>query len=333
MAEILSQDEIDALLRAISTGEVDAEDVKPERDERPVKVYDFKRPGKFSKDHMRTLTMMHESYARFTSTALSAQLRTMVHFHVVSVDQLTYEEFMRSLPIPSTLAIIDMAPLVGRFLIEIDPSLTFAMIDRLFGGPGDFSSKVNRELTEIELSVMEGIILQIIGNLKDAWSGIIELKPKLVNIESNPQFAQIVPPNEMCILLTFETKIGNVEGMSNICIPHMVIEPILSKLSAQHFFSTIRKGSAVGNLAILKQRLEQIKVGVSIEVGKAVLTVRDVLQMQVGDVIKLNRKVKDSLLGRVGNKYKFKCHPGTVGSKMAVQIDEILDEEGSEFVE
>ncbi|HPK62718.1 MAG TPA: flagellar motor switch protein FliM, partial [Spirochaetota bacterium] len=211
MTEVLSQDEIDQLLTAISTGEVDAEEMGKSTDQRKVKIYDFKRPDKFSKDQIRTISMIHETFARLTTTGLSAQLRALAHVHVASVDQLTYEEFIRSIPNPTTLAVIDMEPLKGNAVLEIDPSITFAIIEKLFGGKSDSGPKISRELTEIESAVIEGVIVRILGNLREAWSNVIDLRPRLGRIEVNPQFAQIVPPSDMVVLVTLETKIGEVE--------------------------------------------------------------------------------------------------------------------------
>src|SRR5512134_2988811 len=164
MPEVLSQDEIDQLLSAISSGEVDTEEVAQTADQRKIKIYDFKRPDKFSKDQTRVIQMMHESFARLTTTALSAQLRSLVHVHVASVDQLTYEEFITSIPNPTTLAVINMDPLKGSAILEIDPSVTFSIIDRLFGGKGE-ETKLSRDLTDIEASVMENIIVRILANM------------------------------------------------------------------------------------------------------------------------------------------------------------------------
>lgn len=320
MTEVLSQDEIDQLLTAISTGEIEGEEALKRAETRKIKIYDFKRPDKFSKDQIRTLQMMHETFARLTTTSLSAQLRTIVHVHVASVDQLTYEEFLRSIPNPTTLAVINMDPLKGSSILEIDPSITFTVIDRLFGGPGE-SAKINRELTDIELSVIEGIIVRVLGNLREAWSNVIDLRPRLGNIETNPQFAQIVPPSDMVVLITLETKVGDVEGMTNFCIPYLTIEPIISKLSAQYWYSSIRKGGTTENLAILKRRLETVYIKLIAELGNLEVSVKDVLHLQKGDIIKLeNTKVDDAMILKIGNKKKFTSRPGVVGHHMAVQI-------------
>jgi len=326
MTEILSQDEIDALLTAISTGEVDTTDYSAAKEQKKVKIYDFRRPDKFSKDHIRTLQMMHETFARLTTTALSAQLRALVSVHVASVDQLTYEEFIRSIPNPTTLAVINMDPLKGSAVLEIDPSITFTIIDKLFGGMGE-PTKISRELTDIELSVMEGITVRILGNLREAWSNVIDLRPRLGNIETNPQFAQIVPPNDMVVLITLETKVGEVEGMTNLCIPYISIEPVITKLSAQYMYSSIRKGATDENLAVIQSRLETVTLPIVAEVGEATILVQEILRLQVGDCIKLpDTKIGDDMIVKIGGRKKFKCRPGVVSNRLAVKIGDHIDE-------
>ncbi|MCX7655648.1 MAG: flagellar motor switch protein FliM [Treponemataceae bacterium] len=334
MTEVLSQEEIDQLLTAINAGETEPEEFKPAADTRKIKIYDFKRPDKFSKEQIRTVSIMHETFARLTTTSLSAYLRSMVHVHVASVDQLTYEEFIRSIPTPTTLAIINMDPLKGNAILEIDPAVTFSIIDRLFGGTGE-GTKVQHELTDIEQSVMEGIIVRILGNMREAWSQVIDLRPRLGQIDTNPQFAQIVPPSEMVVLVTLETKVGEVEGMMNFCIPYLTIEPIIGKLSAQYWYSSVRRGTTTENLNILKEKLSTVDITVVAEVGRIQIPVRDVLSLKVGDVIRLyNVRVGDPMTLNIGNKKKFLCRPGVVGKKMAVQIVKKLAElEQEEFEE
>ena len=305
MTEVLSQDEIDQLLTAISSGEVEPAEVQQATDQKKIKIYDFKRPDKFSKDQIRTISIMHETFARLTTTSLSAQLRSLAQVHVASVDQLTYEEFIRSIPNPTTLAVINMDPLKGSAILEIDPAVTFAIIDRLFGGQGE-GTKLSRDLTDIEQSVMENNIVRILGNMREAWSTVIDLRPRLGQIETNPQFAQIVPPTEMVVLVTLETKVGDVEGMMNFCIPYLTIEPIISKLSAQYWYSSVRRGATTENLNILRDRLSTIGIAVVAEIGAMNLKVNDVLNLKVGDVIRLaDTRVGDPMVLSVGNKKKF----------------------------
>jgi flagellar motor switch protein FliM len=334
MTEVLSQDEIDQLLTAISAGDTDTEDFRPVNDTRKIKIYDFKRPDKFSKEQIRTVSIMHETFARLTTTALSAQLRSMAHVHVASVDQLTYEEFIRSIPTPTTLAVINMDPLKGNAILEIDPSVTFSIIDRLFGGTGQ-GTKVQRDLTDIEQSVMEGIIVRILANMREAWTQVIDLRPRLGQIETNPQFAQIVPPSEMVVLVTLETKVGEEEGMMNFCIPYITIEPIISKLSSQFWFSSVRRSSTTQYMGVLKEKLSTVDMDVVAEIGTINLPVRDVLNLRVGDVVRLsNVRVGDPFTLSVGNKKKFLCQAGVIGKKVAVQVlKKVADLEQEEFEE
>ena len=335
MNEVLSQDEIDQLLTAISSGDTDTDDYKPVNSAKKIKMYDFKRPDKFSKEQLRTVSIMHETFARLTTTSLSAQLRSFVTVHVASVEQITYEEFIRSIPNPTTLAVINMDPLKGNAVLEIDPAITFCMIDRLFGGRGLTSGNKNRDLTDIEQEVMEGVIVRILANIREAWTQVIDLRPRFAQIETNPQFAQIVPPTEMVVLITLETKVGEEEGMMNFCIPYLVLEPIVSKLSSQYWFSSVRKNSTTQYLETIKQQLTSVDMDVVADFGSINLPIRDVLSLRVGDVIRLsNIKVGDPLSLSVGNEKKFYCQPGVVGKKMAVQITEKVENvESDEFEE
>ncbi len=335
MNEVLSQDQIDELLQAISSGESESDEFKPVSDTRRIKIYDFRRPDKFSKEQIRTVSNMHETFARLTTTSLSAQLRTLVHVHVASVDQLTYEEFIRSIPTPTTLAVVNMDPLKGNAVLEIAPEITFIMIDRLFGGSGETGGKVNRDLTDIEQAVMEGIIVRILANMREAWTQVIDLRPRLQQIETNPQFAQIVPPSEMVILVTLEIKIGEEAGMMNICIPYITIEPIVSKLSSQFWFSSVRRSSTTQYLGTLKEKLSDVSMELVAEIGSINVPIRDVVGLRVGDVIRLqNTKIEAPLTLAVGSKKKFYCQPGKLGKKMAVQvIGKIEDQDDDEFEE
>jgi len=346
MNDVLSQEDIDALLSSITTsssegpkdidlGSIDLGGIsggiepKAQRSKK-VKMYDFKMPDKFSKDQIRTLQMIHETFARLTTTSLSAQLRLLVHVHVAAVEQLTYEEFIRSIPNPSTLAMINMEPLKGSAIYEMDPAVTFTIIDRLFGGAGKYDSKMkNRELTDIESTVIETVIVRILNNLREAWANVIDLRPRLGNIETNPQFAQIVPPNDMVVLITFETKIGEVEGMTNFCIPYLTIEPIISKLSAQYWYSSVRKGITKENFNIIKDNLKDVEIKVTAELGKTEITLEEALALEEGDIVRLTgHKVNSDATLLIGKKPKFKCKPGIYGKRLAVQVTEELEELG-----
>jgi flagellar motor switch protein FliM len=279
MTEVLSQDEIDQLIAAINADDSELMTA----DGRKIKIYDFKRPYKFSREQMRTISFIHDIFARLTTNSLSAQLRSMVHVHVASVDQLSYEEFIRSIPTPTTLAIINMDPLKGYVVLEIDPDMTFAIIDRICGGCGD-AAKSQHELTDIEISIMENIIVCILGNMRESWASIIELQPRLAQIDTNPQFAQIVPPTEMVVLVTLEAKVGDVEGIINICIPYLTIEPIIGKLSIWHKEgqnNTLLRFST--NLELISR--EDVPVRLTAEVLRRDFPVKEILKWDIGTII------------------------------------------------
>ena len=219
-----------------------------------IKAYDFRLPDKFTKEQLRAISVMYETFARLTATSLSAQLRAMVNVNVASVSQFTYEEFVRSTPTPTTFAIISMDPLRGNAILEIEPAITFSMIDRLAGGTGE-GAGFQHELTDIETSLMEGIIVCVLGNMREAWLPVIDLCPRLGQIDTNPQFAQITPPTDMVILIALEVKIGDTEGCINICLPFLTIEPIISKLSFQLWFSSERYAMNSESIFILREKL------------------------------------------------------------------------------
>jgi flagellar motor switch protein FliM len=202
--------------------------------------YDFKRPDKFSRDQIRTLAMMHETFARLCSTTLTGMLRMPVAMSMASVDQLTFGEFSKSIPNPTLIGIVNMDPLRGSAILQMDPTISFAMLDRLFGGRG-VAIPENRETTAVEVSVMEGLFIRLLGNLRESWSTVLDLRPKLSNIETEIAFSQIVPPNDMVVLVTLEVKLGEVRGMVNFCVPYITIESLIGRLSAKWLYSAIRK--------------------------------------------------------------------------------------------
>ena len=336
MAEVLSQQQIDQLLSTISSTVAEQDDVTASNKQQKIKIYDFKRPDKFSKDQMRTVSIMNETFARLTITALSAYLRAVVNAHVFSVDQLTYEEFIRSIPNPTTLAIVDMDPLKGSAVLEIDPNIIFSIIDRLFGGPGA-SKKFNRDLTDIEKAVTESIIMRLLGSMRESWSQVVDLRPRLTQIETNPQFTQIVPPTEMVLLISIETRINDSEGMINLCIPYITIEPVVSKLSAQHWYSAARQKNMLNeNLLSIQERVQDVSVDLNAVVGATSVTVREVMRLKVGDYIRLpQHNIKQDVTLQIAGKNKFLCRPGKKGKNLALQIVkqiEFLDENETEYL-
>lgn len=325
MAEVLSQSEIDALLAALSSGEMDANELKKEETERKVKVYDFKRALRFSKDQIRGLTRIHENYARLLTTYFSAQLRTFVQITVASVDQLPYDEFIRSIPKMTILNIFEAPPLEGRMVLEVNPNIAYTMLDRLLGGQGAIPEKMGA-LTEIETTVMERVFGKALDTFHEAWKQIIELDPYQEGLEMNPQFMQIVSPNEIVVVISFSTKIGDTTGMINLCLPHVVLEPIMTKLSGQYWFSKQKKTRDEEERLRVEERVKVAKLPIVAEMGTATITVGDFLQLQKGDVIQLDQSIDNKLKIKVGDHLKFLGRPGTLKGRVAVQIDEVIEE-------
>jgi len=212
MADVLSQSEIDSLLSALSSGDLDVEKMKLESESKQIKAYDFRRPDKLSKEQMRTLQMIHENLARFLTTIFSTQLRNRVDIEVVSIEQLSYEEFVLSLPEPTIIGISDLKPFEGQFIFEINPDIGFIIIDLLFGGIGTTFDEI-RPFTDIEKVVLKKVISWFLGVLPDAWENLIKVTPNLREIESNPRFTQIIPSSDMTIIITMLVKIADNEGL------------------------------------------------------------------------------------------------------------------------
>lgn len=324
--DVLSQSEIDKLLSAISTGAVSAEEVKADEEQKKIKTYDFKRPDKFSKDQIRTLYMLHENFARLLNTYLSTHLRALVNVDVASVEQLTYREFVQSVSNPSVIGVLAVPPLKGNIIMEINTNISFAIIDRVFGGQGENAIKP-RVLTEIEEAVMRKVFGKAMDHFREAWHNVVQIQPKMEVIESNPQFTQIVPPSDMVVIITLQVKIGEVEGFMNICIPYLVLEPIMSKLTTTFWVaSSITKEKHPEQVQVLQKKIERARVPFIVELGEIDISISEFLTLGFGDVLQLDTKVKDELKCIIGTKSKFYCRPGTSGKKAAVQITRVVTE-------
>ncbi len=323
MADVLTQTEIDSLLKALSTGELDAEEVVQGKTEKRIRVYDFKRPDKFAKDQLRTLEMIHENYARLVSTFLSGYLRSYVTVELITVEQLTYYEFTNSLSNPTLLALCDAKPLSGNIILEINPSLTYSIIDRVLGGYGVGKTRI-RNLTEIEESIMRNLLDKIITLLEEPWENVIELSPKIAKLETNSQFVQIMSPNEIIALITMRVKIGEAEGMINIAVPHLTVEPIVNKISTRFWFISSNTKQSGGDAELLEKRIEKANVLLRVVLGECTLTIDEFSQLQTGDVLRLDRTCEQPLDMYVDNKPVFGVKPGLKKNKVAVKIVDIM---------
>lgn len=323
VGDVLSQSEIDALLSALSTGEMSADEMKAEDDKKKIKNYDFKRALRFSKDQIRSLTRIHENFARLLTTYFSAQLRTYVQINVASVDQIPFEEFVRSIPNMTLINVFEVPPLDGNILMEINPNIAYSMLDRLMGGSGSSYSNVDN-LTEIEQKIMTNLFERSFDNLREAWRSVADIEPMLVELEVNPQFLQMISPNETVIVISMNTIIGETSGMINICIPHVVLEPIVPNLSVQYWMQSNTKEPTPEQIKSLEKRVKEADLSVVAELGTTEITIEDFLTMASGDVIQLDQKIDEPLLLKVGGTPKFTIQPGKLKHKMAVQIIDSL---------
>ncbi|NLX71160.1 MAG: flagellar motor switch protein FliM [Clostridiales bacterium] len=325
MSDILSQREIDDLLNAFISGEVSISDIQEQTQEKKISVYDFRRPKKFAKDQLRTLQVIHENMARLLGSYFSGVLRVYCQVELVSVEPQTYSEFINSLPDPVVMSIIEFKPLKGSIILEISTNVVYAIIDRMLGGIGLAPEKV-RNFTEIEIVLIERIVRQILQIMNNSWSNIIDADFKLEQIETNAQFAQLASPNETIAIITLDAHIGDVQGMMNICIPYLVIEPIINQLSSRYWFSEQYADENDRKLAdVLASQIETTELELKAVLGKTEINVKDLLELQVGDVINLGKKVDEDISVYVGEMEKFTGVVGLKDRNLAVQITSLCE--------
>ncbi|WHY79704.1 flagellar motor switch protein FliM [Neobacillus sp. WH10] len=321
MAEILSQQEIDALLSALNNGELEASDVTENKEK--VKVYDFKRAMRYSKEQLRSITRIHENFTRLLTSYLSAQLRTFVQIEIDLVDQVNYQEFIASIPSRTILNVFEVKPMDEKMVMEINPQVAYAILERLLGGQGDPSTR-SGTLTDIETVLIQRIFTRAFEMYREAWKNIEKINVKWDAIESNPQFIQIASPNETVIIIALRTTIGEITGRMTLCLPHLIVEPVLPKLSTHQMLSFISKTN-VPQQDKLKQNLDSVTVPVIAEIGEATLQVSDLFNLQIGDVIGIET---GKLQVKVDNLTRFLGNPGLQKGHYAVQIDQVIETEG-----
>jgi len=325
MGEVLSQNEIDSLLQALSSGELDVEEIK-DSGEKQAKNYDFARPAKFSKEHLRTLEIIFEHYGRLMSTTMPAYLRKTVQVEIMNSEAVTYSEFSNALSNPVILGIVNFEPLNGNIIMELATNLGYAMVDRMLGGPGEPLEK-SREFSEIELLIIERIMTIAIELLREPWENVIDVHPRLERIETNSQFAQIISPSEMIAIVTINIKVGDVEGLMNICLPYLTLEDVMDKLNTKYWYSNIQTKSEIIYKENIESLISKAPMPVKAVPGNSVISVDVFNNLQVGDIIRLDKGAEDELSVFVGNIEKFKALPGSSGDKYAVQVTEIIREE------
>jgi len=304
MAKILSQEEVDALLKSHAKG-TKAAAPAPAPAERPsqaaaphrakkaqpakkVTLYNFRRPDRVSREQMRSLHFMHDRFSRNFSSSLSAYLRTITEVNLVSVEQLSYQEFLLSVPDPTCFNAISIRPLEGAFALEVNPQLVFPIIDKMLGGPGD-ALKHLRTMTDIEQSIFDGVLKLALDDLREAWRGIIDLEFRIQARETSPQLIQIVAPNEVVLLVVFEVKMGSVVGMINLAIPSIILEPVANKFD-QEMYTGYKKSSTFEEAKLLMESLRKCDMEVAAEIRGTNLRLSDILGLQAGDLIPLNKR-------------------------------------------
>ena len=325
MAETLSQAEIDALLKAMSEGEVDT-DTMQQGNEKKIKDYDFSRPTKFSKEHLRTLEFIFEHYARLISTNLPVYLRKSVQVSVMNSESSTYNEFTNSLSSPIILGIINFAPLNGSAIMEVDTNLGYAMLDRMLGGNGVPLEK-SREFSEIEQIIIQKILVMFTQLLREPWKNVIELSPVLNRMETNAQFAQVIAPGDMVAIVTLSLKIGDIEGFMNICLPFFTLEDVMDKLNTKYWYSTMQENRDENYEAYVESMIRKVDVPIRAVLGKSTISVSDFMNLQVGDCIRLDSGVDQDMNIYVGNIKKFTALPGAEKDSYAVRITSVIREE------
>ncbi|MGN1147435.1 MAG: flagellar motor switch protein FliM [Lachnospiraceae bacterium] len=324
MGDVLSQNEIDSLLAALSTGELDVDQIQ-DSDEKQVKNYDFARPAKFSKEHLRTLEIIFEHYGRLLSTNLPVYLRKNVQVNVASSETVTFSEFTNALSNPIIMGIVNFVPLTGNIIIDMSTNLGYAMIDRMLGGYGVPLEK-SREFSEIELTILEKIMIVCTQLLREPWKNVLEINPVLDRLETNPQFAQIISPNDMVAIVTLNIKIGDVQGFMNMCLPYFTLEDIMDKLNTRYWYANMQELKDDDYEEHIESLIRRVDIPIKAVLGKSAVSVGDFANLQVGDVIRLDANVDSELSVYVGNIRKFTALPGASKEKYAVRVTSVIRE-------
>lgn len=328
MADILSQDEVDLLLSAVADGDVGA--TSTTREERKVAdgpqlaAYDFRRPERISKEQLKGLQSLFDAFSRELSIVFPPFLRTVVRVDLVSIDQLTYDEFILSVARPTVLSIINMSPLDGTAVIELSPNIVFPIVDRILGGRG-LNLSEPRELTEIENRIVNRIVGMLLDSWRRSWEQLIEFSMSVVTQESDPLIVQIVAGSEMVVLVGYDFHIGESVGSMNMCIPLLVLNPVLDQISQQaHYTRKMSPRMAAITREVITHTVSKANVSLDAILGKAILPLHEVACLQVGDIIQLDTSPEKPIEVNVGGIPRFFANPGRKGEQSAVQLTGII---------
>ncbi|MBO5166942.1 MAG: flagellar motor switch protein FliM [Lachnospiraceae bacterium] len=324
MGEVLSQNEIDNLLAALSTGELDVDQIQ-DANEKQVKNYDFRRPAKFSKEHLRTLEIIYEHYGRLLSTNLPVYLRKNVQVSVASSETVTFSEFTNALSNPIIMGVVNFVPLAGNIIVDLSTNLGYAIVDRMLGGAGEPLEK-NRDFSEIELTIIEKIMVICMQLMREPWKNVLEINPMLDRLETNPQFAQIIAPNDMVAIVTLNMKIGEVQGFMNMCLPYFTLEEIMDKLNTRYWYANMQEIKDADYEEHIESMIRRVDIPMKAVLGKSTVSVSDFVNLQVGDVIRLDTHIDSELSVYVGNIRKFTALPGASKENYAVRVTSVIRE-------
>lgn len=334
MADILSQEEIDALLEVVDDDVPEEVETVKENDilaQRQVTLYDFKRPNRVSKEQLRAFRGIHDKMARNLSSQISAVMRSIVEIQLHSVDQMTYGEFLMSLPSPTSFNVFSLKPLDGTGVLEINPSIAFPMIDRLLGGKGD-PYEATREFSDIELSLLDTILKQMMQHLKESWAPIAEVFPSIDAKESSPNVVQIVAQNEIVIMVVMEIIIGHSSGMMNLCYPVISLESVLSRLASRDLMLSETSSKKSRNRE-LQALLGGAAVELSAMLGGTRLTLNEILELNVGDIVRLDKAADDTVTVNVNGREKYVASVGLQRYRKTIKVEEIIKTEKDQVKE
>lgn len=329
MKQVLSQQEIDSLLNALNSGEIDPASIKEEDERNKVRSYDFRRPIKLSKEYINTLYMIFENFSKMAGNTVSNQIHTNVEIKMGAVEQISFDEFTRSIPNPTLMGLFRSNPFPGTQILEINPQFCLQIIELMCGGSESKyikNIKKKESFTDIELSILEEIVVGILKSFEAAWSEIIDLDTEIDSLETNPQSLQTLSPNEPIVLISFTIELFKNKSFMNICIPYMSFENIIEKLSIKNWFD-FEKESDDANKEILAERIKSVVVNLEVSLGKSTITVEDFLHLEHGDIIELDMKINDPLRMYVENKVHYLVKPGEIDGKIAVEVLQYIEED------
>src|SRR5438874_3424620 len=322
MSKTLSQWEIDALLNTIGSDEVAAAPMSGPQllADRQIKLYDFRRPDRFSKEHIRAIQNIHETFARVTASSLSSYLRSPTTVSLSSIEQVVYEEYVHQLSNPTLVNLVELQPLSGRIVVEMNLNLGLAMLDRMMGGPGQANMR-RTELTDIEMALLRSMGATISAGLKDGWTAVATVQPVLVETVLNADLVQAALAGDIAALLLFEVHTLGLSGTISICVPHPVIEPLMDRLITQAWFSSCsRKSGSDDDLLRISDGIRGARLPIAVELGTTSITIGELLDIRAGDVLRLDRGVDGELPILAGKRARFVGRPGTLGGNRAIQV-------------